>query len=1522
MKKALLFLVVSMILLLAFTSCTKLFEDQLPEPFEPGHVHEFDEAWTMEETLHFHACECGARADYANHSDADTDGLCDGCGYALPVPGAECTVTVKATDENGKPFFGNTLGVIEGEDAVFDIMVGIQYTLKVCEGVTIVETKIEDGCKIYTVKVEGVTEDMTVVLTTEVCKHSWIQADCENTTHCELCSLVEAEALGHTYLSFVTAPTCTEGGYTTYTCVRCNGSYTDNEVEPLGHSYSTAWTSDEEGHWHECKCGDQTGFETHTYELKTDSEAHWYECFCGYVHNHDDHFYYIAHNESGHWKTCACGLTKDFDEHTFSAKSDEEYHWDECSCKRKENVVAHTFELATDENNHWYACACGVTKDTEAHYFEEKYDEAQHWDECSCGYKANVQDHSFQVKANAEEHWDKCSCGFTTNYQSHNFELMTDEYYHWYECLCGRYESEDFHDYQLKTDDEYHWYECSCQKILEKEAHSFQLKADETNHWQECSCGFVKDLGAHNLEWNDEVAATCGQDGNIGYYLCAACNTYFDAENNKITSVTIPATGDHAFVTETLDAESHWMGCQCGAQQNVTAHSFVNGACECGATEGGVLINGTINNAFAGNISYITNNTSYPNPSYYNNGGLKMNYVNQGIATNAFAARNTVKVTLVVSVLNENTKTANGKDAFTFYGLDVNGNVVATATLKTVVVGNNTVTLVGEGIVSVKVIMTDYPSNGSKLCNVNVTGLKVESLGGPDTVHTHSFTTYTPDGNATCTADGTKTAKCDGCAKTHTVADEASALGHNYTSTVTAPTCLDKGFTTHTCSRCNDSYVTDEVSAKGHTSADAVKENEVAPDCTTNGSYDSVVYCSECDDELSRTPVSVDSLGHSFTAYEANDNATCTSNETETAKCDRCDVENEREIEGTMKEHTFSWIIDKDATEEEEGVKHEECSVCHTKRNENTVIDKLDHVHNLLYVDEKNPTCTESGWGAYEYCDKCDYTTKVELPETGHSAKDAAKENVVNATCTTDGSYDMIVYCSNCDTELSKEHFTVDAYGHDELDAVKENEVGATCTADGSYESVVRCATCNEELSRTPVTVTAKGHFAGDMIVENEINATCTSEGSYTAVVKCSVCLVEISREDKITAKLDHAWDEDLVCTGCGVEGVEISKYVRAESVDDLSVGAVIIIAAKDSNVAMSTTQNSNNRGQTNITKDGNTLVDPSATVQLIVLEEGTTSGTYAFKVGTQYLYTASSSSNYLRSQASKNANASWKITISSGTASIIAQGSYTNKVMQYNSSNGLFACYASASQKALCIYVQTVEIIPMTDEYKAQQTLDAITLDTAKITEDKTIQLPTVDGVNVAWTLGSGNTANATLAGGSVAVALSSEGETVLKLVVTVTVGETTLTKEFSINVAKLTSGDEPKTEVTTTMNVYANKGTTGSDTISWTSGAVTLTNNKASSSTAIRTSDSDLYRIYAKSEIVVSATGMTKIVFTATTSSYATALKTSLTNAGYNATVSGNAVTVTLDGTVDTIKFTASEQIRINKIAVTYYE
>ena len=66
-------------------------------------------------------------------------------------------------------------------------------------------------------------------------EHNWSNATCTEPAKCE-CGETNGEALGHDYDHVVTAPTCTAAGYTTHTCAFCDDTYTDSEVEALGHA--------------------------------------------------------------------------------------------------------------------------------------------------------------------------------------------------------------------------------------------------------------------------------------------------------------------------------------------------------------------------------------------------------------------------------------------------------------------------------------------------------------------------------------------------------------------------------------------------------------------------------------------------------------------------------------------------------------------------------------------------------------------------------------------------------------------------------------------------------------------------------------------------------------------------------------------------------------------------------------------------------------------------------------------------------------------------------------------------------------------------------------------------------------------------------------------------------------------------------------------------------------------------------------------------------------------------------------
>lgn len=155
---------------------------------------------------------------------------------------------------------------------------------------------------------------------------------------------------------------------------------------------------------------------------------------------------------------------------------------------------------------------------------------------------------------------------------------------------------------------------------------------------------------------------------------------------------------------------------------------------------------------------------------------------------------------------------------------------------------------------------------------------------------------------------------------------------------------------------------------------------------------------------------------------------------------------------------------------------------------------------------------------------------------------------------------------------------------------------------------------------------------------------------------------------------------------GEGVSNSDVYELVTNKA--DLQIGDKVIIYAVGKGVALSTDQKSNNRGEQAVTVDGNsiTLVDG---VQVITLEDGKTADTYAFNVGNGYLYAASNSANYLRTEPTLSDNSSWSISIASnGSATIKATGSFTRNWMRYNNSASLFSCYSSG-QADIALYKQ-----------------------------------------------------------------------------------------------------------------------------------------------------------------------------------------------------------------------------------------
>ena len=122
-------------------------------------------------------------------------------------------------------------------------------------------------------------------------------------------------------------------------------------------------------------------------------------------------------------------------------------------------------------------------------------------------------------------------------------------------------------------------------------------------------------------------------------------------------------------------------------------------------------------------------------------------------------------------------------------------------------------------------------------------------------------------GTATCT----QKAVCLLCGEEY-----GETAEHSYTSKVTDPTCIAKGYTTYTCENCPKSYVVDYKNALGH---DEIPHDGKEATCTQDG-WAAYVTCSRCDyttyEEISAT-------GHS---YSENVTApTCTSGGYTTYTC-------------------------------------------------------------------------------------------------------------------------------------------------------------------------------------------------------------------------------------------------------------------------------------------------------------------------------------------------------------------------------------------------------------------------------------------------------------------------------------------------------------------------------------------------------------------------------------------------------------------------------------------------------------
>lgn len=159
------------------------------------------------------------------------------------------------------------------------------------------------------------------------------------------------------------------------------------------------------------------------------------------------------------------------------------------------------------------------------------------------------------------------------------------------------------------------------------------------------------------------------------------------------------------------------------------------------------------------------------------------------------------------------------------------------------------------------------------------------------------------------------------------------------------------------------------------------------------------------------------------------------------------------------------------------------------------------------------------------------------------------------------------------------------------------------------------------------------------------------------------------------------------------VQSADTAKGNTWELVTDastLEANDQVIIAAKDYDVAMSTTISSDRRSAVAVTKLGNYYITPTADVQTLVLANGSSEGTFAFYDAVNKGFLVSSSASYeLNNQTYINADTSFAISIADGVATIgNKEGTYNENKLYYREGSSYNYFYSGETAKqAVCLY-------------------------------------------------------------------------------------------------------------------------------------------------------------------------------------------------------------------------------------------
>lgn len=345
----------------------------------------------------------------------------------------------------------------------------------------------------------------------------------------------------------------------------------------------------------------------------------------------------------------------------------------------------------------------------------------------------------------------------------------------------------------------------------------------------------------------------------------------------------------------------------------------------------------------------------------------------------------------------------------------------------------------------------------------------------PDAAGHYSYAWDTDPTTATISADTTFTAKL-------------TTTPHNpqtMDSNIVDATCGKDGSKTVTTSCSDCGYVISVENnvvipaTNNHTPAAAVKENVKPATCETAETYDSVVYCSVCGQEISRTQMTGEAaLGHKWGEWKHDDStAKAESKHTRTCANDATHTDSAA--------CNFTSQVTQNQTADQPEITTYTCKDCGYSYTEETK-PALGHTHN---------------YGA----PVADYTSGQAFVES--------KDYTHTATCTGEGTCSQPTKTDKCTFDNGVE------------------TKAATCTEDG-----VKTFTCTECGGTYTVAIPATGHAWGQWshdAATAEADAThtrvCANDASHKETKACDFT-AKVTQE----ATLDQAEITTYTCKDCG----------------------------------------------------------------------------------------------------------------------------------------------------------------------------------------------------------------------------------------------------------------------------------------------------------------------------------------------------------------------------------------------------